>query len=371
MKPAKNDSDPTAAADLGPPASDQAPATPALPQVLLWAEYPGGNYRAAVQSDGRTVYFVIQDAAGKFAPRLVWVRNLKPAPLIFSPKEQESNEPPMLPESYCAHPRGAAALDLERTKILWFEQGIGAVLVEGSQVLAMIPPIDAAGLPGFAADCLHASPVALPLDDDDIYFSQLAGLEEYWQAWSGSAVLQVWQDRWLAALQQQWGPPVQLYSSQAATWPPIRIAHFQSPNQEILTTIGTALRHQPGVEKDVQNFADHQRMELAITVPANGGETQRNEILQWLLGLARYPWHYQTYFLATHTIDIPAAVQEALLGGKESNSPEDSASVRSPTKSATARLTAESTQAQIMSRPEIPLPDFRQQAVNLLWIDPR
>ncbi len=351
------------------------------PTVIMWAEYPDGRYQAAVQSDNRAIYFVVQKNADPTAsrtssdgtvdgttsgdssastvaqsPRLVWVRNLVPAPMIFSQKPDDAFTPPLLPESYCAHPKGAATLDLQQTRILWFEQGIGAALVEGDRILALIPPIDAAGMPGYAADCLHSSPVSLPLDDDDVYSALVPGLEDYWQQWGQGTVLSQWQVHLIPKYEHALGTISQVFTSQNDTWPPIMIAEIQAPTCTQLLTLGTALRCQPSVEKDLQNFAQHQRIELAITLTPNQAKEQLADYMQWLLGMARYPWHYGTCFLPSHTVIAPF-----------SNADDQDPDVHQRREMFT--LATETHTAKSLGRDAIAMPSFRDQPVNLLWFE--
>jgi len=158
------------------------------PQTVMWAQYPDGRYGAVVQSDGRAIYFAVQklehDQAADQPSRWVWVRNLRAAPLMFAAPEGPSDRLPLVPEGYCREPRGGPPLDLDRAKILWFEQGIGAVLVEANQVVAMIPPQPNADVPGYSAQCQRACAVALPLEDDDVFSHDINGLAAYWDQWS-------------------------------------------------------------------------------------------------------------------------------------------------------------------------------------------
>ena len=323
-------------------------------EIVLWAEYPSGQYQAVVQSDGRTVYLIIQDAGSDTPPRLCWVRNLVPGPLVIAKPESDGGRPPLMPETYCNHPKGAAEPNWDDCRIYWFPQGLGAALFEKDELLALIPPLPDQGLPGFARDCLHPTSVALPLDDDDHYAPQVSRLAAYWEMWAQSPPWPRWQQALEAEMQKVWGTPTQHYAPPQAVWPPIAVTRWETQEHCILTTAGMGLRPQVGVEKDLQNFQDHQQAELAIEIPLNRlqAPSDVDDYVQWLAGLARYPWHHQTCFLPGHTISIPPELSKSW--GSEM-----------------ARFDPESQLANSQQRSAILLPSFANQPVNLLWLRPK
>lgn len=327
--------------------------TPTEPEVVLWAEYPSGQYQAAVQTDGRSVYFLIQTADSEAPPRLTWVRNLVPGPLVFPRQQAEAGRPPLMPESYNRHPAGQPAPDWDACRILWFPQGLGAALMENDQLLALIPPLPDQGLPGFSHDCLHPSPVALPLEDDDLYQPLVPLLGPYWEMWAHRSPWPAWQIAVQKAWEPAFGPLQQRYAAAENQWPPIGIQKFRHAATWVISTVGMGLRPQIGVEKDIQNFREHQQIELAVAFPNKDfvDESQLDHGVQWLAGLARYPWFHQTCFLPGHTISIPPELSEWF-------------------GSTTARFASEREVVSHQQRSEIQLPAFASQPVNLLWLVP-
>lgn len=329
------------------------------PETLLWAQYPDGRYGAVVQSDGQAVYFAIQklveNETAEIPSRWVWVRNLRPAPLMFAEPQVDSVRLPLVAESYCVHPRGLSGLDLEQTRIVWFEQGIGAMLVEGEQVLAIIPPQNQFELPGYSAECRLPCAFAVPLEDDDLYSPLARTLPHYWADWANGNPFASWHRSAMNSIMRSLGEPIQEFSVVSEAWPTVRVVQFgNAQGGSYLLTIGMALRCQPLVERELINFHDHQRLELGVTISAAADPQVVQEIAAWLAGLARYPWNQETCFLplqklrttapASNTGSVPnqATVELTLV-------PEQQAAIR-------------------MSRQPILLPDHRQQAVNLLWL---
>lgn len=329
------------------------------PETLLWAQYPDGRYGAVVQSDGQAVYFAIQKLSNNQSvdtpSRWVWVRNLRPAPLMFAEPSPGSTRLPLMAESYCVHPKGLPALDLDRTRIVWFEQGIGAMLVEGDQVLAIIPPQPNQELPGFSAECRQANAFALSLDDDDLYLPMAERLPEYWAEWATSNPLTAWNAAVIPSLSQDLGQITQEFALTSDSWPPLRVVQVTNPRGDrFLVTIGMALRCQPMVERDLLNFTDHQRLELAVPIPPGTLAAGIEAMAGWLAGLARYPWHHETCFLPTQKLSTLA--------------PRTAPQVETLNSKIELTLTAESQAAASMDRKICRLPNYRQQTVNLIWL---
>jgi hypothetical protein len=325
-----------------------------LPQTLMWAQYPDGRYGAVVQADGRAVYFAVQKLdqghAADEPSRWVWVRNLRAAPLMFADSASSSDRLPMVPEGYCRDAAGGPPLDLESTRIWWFEQGLGAVLVEADRVVALIPPQPLADVPGYSAQCQRACAVALPLDDDDLYEREAAGLRAYWQRWSSGNPAENWRDALKPVLEQGLGPCRQELTTAAGRWPPLGILHLVGAQRQVLITVGVALRCQPMVERDLLNYRDHQRFELGLELPHDYPVDQVPAAADWLAGLARYPWFHETCFLPTHTVATtpPGSLESAARGRVE--------------------ITSEVTRGPEIGRSPLVLPRLFDQPVNLWWL---
>lgn len=329
------------------------------PETLLWAQYPDGRYGAVVQSDGQAVYFAIQklvgDEAAEMPSRWVWVRNLRPAPLMFAEPQADSVRLPLVAESYCVHPPGRPPLDLEQTRIVWFEQGIGAMLVEGEQVLAIIPPQNQLEHPGYSAECRLPCAFAVPLEDDDLYYPLARTLPSYWADWANGNPFASWYRSAVSAITRSLGGLIQEFSVASEAWPAVRVVQFgNAQGGSCLLTIGMALRCQPLVERELINFHDHQRLELAVRIPPAADAQAVQAMAGWLAGLARYPWHQETCFLPLQKLKTAA--------------PTTNVSMFPGQGTVELTLIAEQQAAAPMARPPVSLPDHRQQAVNLLWL---
>jgi hypothetical protein len=93
-------------------------------EVLVEEVSPNGNILAAVEHDGRSVYFYLHGAPDtEFGVRTCWVRNLRQAPATLEDDVMRRGEQPMLPVTFCSHPQGAALPDPSTLRVVWFEEG--------------------------------------------------------------------------------------------------------------------------------------------------------------------------------------------------------------------------------------------------------
>jgi hypothetical protein len=106
------------------------------------------------------------------------------------------------------------------------------------------------------------------------------------------------------------------------------------------------------VEREVLNYREHQRFELAIELPENTSAANLQEAAAWLAGIARYPWYHETCFLPGHTL-ATAAIFSA--------DQHDTQSKRT--------ILSDLHVARHQGRMAISLPNFHQQPVNLLWLN--
>jgi hypothetical protein len=174
-------------------------------QVVFEEVSPHGFVEAVVEQDDRVAFFYLHGPPESgFGVRSCWVRNLKPAPADLDVRAMKSGVPPMLPRGQCAHPRGAARLQAKQLRVVWFEEGDAAALLEGSSVLAVIPSWSGSGgFDGYARDCVAQGPLCWPLPSESILHERVRASEAYWAAWeAGNALWVPVQEGQLAAYER-------------------------------------------------------------------------------------------------------------------------------------------------------------------------
>ena len=313
---------------------------------------PNGNIVAVVGATPQCVHFYL---SGKpetnFGMRAVWVRNLRPAPAEFDKERVQRGEQPMMPAAMCAHPDGAAALDARNLRIVWFEEGDAAALLEGQDVLAAIPAASGReGFHGYARDCTARTPIAWPLKDATAIYRRIAQAEDFWGSWEpGHAHWPTIQDVFLREYERVFGKHKKYWGIDGGEWPPKAIASFETDAEVVLLTLGVSIRPMPKVEMTFEDPGPHRRMELGVAIERSlvTDETLRN-LASYISAQSNLPWHSYTWLGHGHTVQCePCPVG----GGNE--------------KFAGMLLTKDPPGA-----PKIAMPAYRGDPVNLLWMTP-
>jgi hypothetical protein len=324
--------------------------------ILLFETSPYGNIDAIVQHDGRTVYFYLNspprdDQPSKFGTRALWVRNLQTGPYVLNTDDMKSGAAPMLPRTHCKFPHPSLLPCLENLKIVWFEEGNGAALVEksadGSQhTIAVIPPWSGVdGFWGYAAECAAENELCWPLPDNPNLQTRIDRSEEFWTSFATKPdPFVTWQPELLASYQQHFeSKTVHYFSIDGDKFPPRGLVHLKTDQHHILATVAMSLCSQPVVEMVTETPSQFRRIELAIQLPLDTSEETIETISKTISRLAAYPWQQINWFGHGHTVQF-----SGLIPGVE-----------------TATLVSD---GELHPKNPLPLPTFRNDQVNLLWI---
>ncbi len=92
-----------------------------------------------------------------------WIANHEQAPSSTDLSRLDAGQAPLMPAAHTKHPGGRAPLDARTLRALWFEEGDGVAVIEGGQLLAVIPGWSdmARGMPGYSRDVIGQTPVRL------------------------------------------------------------------------------------------------------------------------------------------------------------------------------------------------------------------
>jgi hypothetical protein len=344
---------------------------------VLFQTSPYGNLDAIVEHDGRAVYFYLsagQRPNNRFGMRACWVRNLELGPHVINQQDMESGIAPMLPRYDCADPQLTRLPTAQSLEVVWLEEGNGAALFESpdggqgkAELIAVIPPwsgID--GFHGYAANCINQTSVCWPMPDNPLLIQRIESAKEFWASWSlsasdadGSSVAQLSSDaRSPFAIQQ----PLVLenyrrrlgiepgaenyYAAGGDQFPPRGLLHHQTDRFEVIATAGMSVCPQPTVEMFVDDPANFRRIELALMLPQQEDSQTLKPAMEQLSGLSGYPWKELTWFRDGHTCGFRFGEYSAVL------------------------LVDDTTGSRLAGVDAQPLPDFRGDPVNLLWMLP-
>ena len=152
-------------------------------ETLLFERSPFDNLDAIVEQDGRVVYLYLSGSE-EFGVRACWVRNLVEGPLALSQAEMLQGLPPVLPRIHCHTNQPGPVPKAEELRVVWFTEGNGLALLEGEELLAVIPPwsgID--GFHGYARDCASENEICWPMPESGALQERIALAAQTWETW--------------------------------------------------------------------------------------------------------------------------------------------------------------------------------------------
>ncbi len=325
-------------------------------QALLFEAGPYGNLDAIVQHDHRVVYFYL-NGPEPFGTRACWVRNLQTGPWMLNKDEMAEGIPPMLPRTHCTESAGQPIPNPQDLEIVWLEEGNGAALKETGKTIAMIPPwsgID--GFHGYAAACASESPLCWPMPENPQLATRIRRAEDFWRSCQQEAnhPFAILQPQIMDVYHRRFGEEEKYFSLDGGQFPPRGAALFRTSDDSgdpsiVIATVGMSFRPQPNVELFVEEPRGLRRIELAISIHRDATETELQPLLETISGLAAYPWQNWTWYGPGHT--CPLAGLGSLLGDE-------------------FEFFLFVSENQLKTTSAVPIPDFRNDPVNLLWMLP-
>src|SRR3974390_3170615 len=135
------------------------------PGTVLESESPYGSRRLVVEYDGATTAAYLHDAGAVLGA--AWIANHEQAPQSSDLSRLNAGQGPLMPAAHTKPTAGGPPLDARTLRALWFEEGDGVAIIEGGQLLAVIPGWSdmARGMPGYSRDVMGQSPFGWSLDD--------------------------------------------------------------------------------------------------------------------------------------------------------------------------------------------------------------
>lgn len=322
------------------------------PGIIFSDVSPLGNVSAQVEDDGRVVYFYLaffqngQDEPEEM--KACWVRNRAPAPDSIDKDGVKEGLPPLMPRRSCRHPQGQPALNADDLRVIWFEEGGGAALVESNQILAVIPQWSGyEGFRGFARDCTGESAIAWQLAEDNELHARVRRAEEYWKLWDDEDFWGNYSARLIEPLEAALGRHTKYYAIDGDKFPPKALLRFDLPERYILVTVGVSLLPQPGCEMVTDDPSSIRRIELAASIDRNCPVEQVKRFGSYLSGQSCYPWSAWTWLGNGHSVDCDTP---QYCGGN--------------------KFPAALLSSRMPGTPTIKWPSFLGDPMNLLWYVP-
>ena len=271
------------------------------PGILLDSESPYGSRRVVVEYDGATTAAYLHDADAIVGA--AWIANHQQAPSSTDLSRLDAGRAPLMPAGHTKHPGGRPPLDARALRALWFEEGDGVAIIEGGQLLAVIPGWSdmSRGMPGYSRDVMGQSPFGWSLDDAMEGLGPRADrATAFWRwrqrqdSWAG------FQQSMLGHLLARLGPGARYWDVGSGKLPSVGVSERPPTEQRpytVLSTLGMSCQRMPVVEQVMEDPSGCARIELAIATTMPSPEVAR--IFLWL---AQYPWRAVTWFGAGHSI---------------------------------------------------------------------
>jgi hypothetical protein len=281
--------------------NSRAGARPAQPGTLLTSESPYASRRVVVEFDGSTTAAYLYEAEQVLAA--TWIANHLEAPAEIDLSRLDSGKAPVMPAGHTKHPAGRELFEARSLRALWFEEGDGVAVVDGGQLLAVIPGwCDMArGMPGYSREVIGQTPFGWSLDDAMEGLGPRADrAAAFWRWRSREDSWPGFQQALLGHLLGRLGPGARYWDVSSGRQPFAGVSERPPTPQRpytVLSTLGMSCQRMPVVEQFVEDASSTARIELALATTMPSPDAAR--IFLWL---AQYPWRTVTWFGAGHTI---------------------------------------------------------------------
>ncbi|MBR6617769.1 MAG: suppressor of fused domain protein [Oscillospiraceae bacterium] len=244
--------------------------------------------------------------------RTCWICNRKPAPKKIDVDSMTGGRAPMMPAEFVAHPIGGMELDETSLSVVWFEEGTGAALLSGEEILCVIPEWSGyKDFHGYAKYAKGTGPFAweivqaLPHLNDRVEmgrklwnFFQGEGRERVWMMAQREEILKfigTHENDFDITLRQNQGP-------NDPTFPPKVVVSGSRDGVIYGVTAGVSTAAMPMVDFHVDGDPrEVKRMELGFATIERHRPLCR-PMYGTLCSFANFPWDQLTFLAHGHTI---------------------------------------------------------------------
>jgi hypothetical protein len=276
-------------------------AEPGRPVTLLDNESPYGSRRVVVEYDGWTTAAYMHDRTDPIAA--TWLANHRKAPADIDLDLLDAGHAPEMPEGHTKHPDGRAPLNQASLRAVWFEEGDGVAIFEGSELLAVIPGWSdmSKGMPGYSRDVIGQTPFGWSLDEAmEGLGPRVTEAADFWRWRLDQDAWAQFQQGMLGHLLDRLGPGTRYWDVSGNKPPMVGVSERPPAGRRaytVLTTVGMSCQRMPVVEQTGRDSTAKARIELAVatTLPSN----QAARIFLWL---AQYPWREISWIGTGQTI---------------------------------------------------------------------
>lgn len=274
------------------------------PELVFAETSPYGSNEALIEQDDEVAYFYLRSLTNQqFGLKSCWVRNLIEAPEQLDRKKIEAGNGPALPAQFCRERSPQPRLDQKNLRVVWFEPGDGAALVENGEVIAVIPAWSGhEGFEGYARDCQAGSPFCWPLSENPSISQRVESADQFWKSWEDESLWRDHEPRLITAYESVLGTMESYYAIDGGHWPPKTLGKFRFENHTVLATIGISLCPQPMVETVFESASHFRRFELIACFDENLPDSLVEAFGRYLGGQSELPWSQHTFLAHGHSV---------------------------------------------------------------------
>lgn len=313
------------------------------PEIIIEATSPFGNVQALVEKTDRTYFFYlwINPKSNDRQMRACWICNRIRAPKNMNDAFPNDGREPCMPEEFVAHDLNGIDIDESDLSIEWFEEGDGAFLLSGEDIIAVIPGFSGYNdFYGYSAYAKGTGPFAWEIDKALPHLKEeLDRCRRFWNFFEKDFWGDV-QQMHLDVLQKFMGKHEEYYAIDQDKFPPKAMVTGKKDDTYYAFTLGVSMFPMPTVEMAYgDDYMDHRRIELGFF--SNDKKVVDN-VLSGIAFLGLLPWEGLTFLGHGHTLQynkIPGYDHLLMLD------------------------------ASVMKDIDHPVyPDFMGEKINLLWL---
>lgn len=271
------------------------------------AESPLCPISAIVEQDENVAYiYLVGGEKTDFGVKACWIRNLKVAPATFDDALLKEGEPPMLERKHCRHPEGQPPLRESNLDLVWTEEGDGVALLEGSEIIAIIPGWSGfKGFPGYARDAIGEGRFAWEISPNNSFLERISRAKKFWHSWgTAETPFQKRQPEILGLYEKAFGKESRYYAIDGGQFPPRGGTLLRGPSQTSFLTVGLSIFPQPQIEMHAETPEKVNRIELGLLLNNDDFDGSVEGLSGWISGTASYPHDYVRFLTEGHTVNL-------------------------------------------------------------------
>lgn len=280
-------------------------------EIIIESRSPMCGIQAFVEKTKNSYYFYLWYNLMRASSKVksCWLCNRKKAPKKPDIKAMEKGEAPMMPAEFVKHDKKGMELNADRLSIVWFEEGNGAALLSGEEIIAVIPQWSGMNnFHGYSKYAVGMNTLAWELNDaaaENLAQRVVKG-QRLWDKISGGDNAEMWMflqekpaKEFVGEVQTEYG-----IAFQGEAFPPKRVVQGTRNGVNYGVTAGVSLAALPLIEMYVEdNPDDHKRIEFGFAAEEKFSGLCKDMYVN-LSSYAAMPWREETFFAHGHTVQM-------------------------------------------------------------------